>query len=273
MLPYEWLVRLTAFAGVFAAMALWERLRPARALTVSKRQRWSANLGLLALNWLVMRLLFPGAAVGIAIVAEQAGSGLLHVLQAPQAVAMPVSLLVLDLGIYLQHLLFHGVPLLWRLHRVHHADLDFDVTTGGRFHPVEMLLSMLFKGAIILALGPPWLAVLMFEIVLNAAAVFNHANVRLPAKLDACLRWVVVTPDMHRVHHSVQPREHNSNFGFNLPWWDRVFGTYLAQPQLGHSAMTIGLPQPREPALCARLGAMLAMPFKPSRLSRTPLES
>jgi sterol desaturase/sphingolipid hydroxylase (fatty acid hydroxylase superfamily) len=206
--------------------------------------------------------LFPSAAVGIAVIAQQAGSGLFHVVSAPYWIAMLASLLVLDLAVYLQHVLFHTVPVLWRLHRVHHADLDFDITTGSRFHPLEMLLSMLFKGVVIFALGAPWLAVLIFELTLNAAAVFNHANVSLPAKLERWLRWVVVTPDMHRVHHSTERSEYNSNFGFNLPWWDRALGTYRAQPRVGHQAMTIGLPQPREPAICASLAALLAMPFR-----------
>jgi sterol desaturase/sphingolipid hydroxylase (fatty acid hydroxylase superfamily) len=153
------------------------------------------------------------------------------------------------------------VPALWRLHGVHHADLDLDVTSGSRFHPLEMLLSMLFKGAVIFALGPPWLAVLMFEVILNAAAVFNHANVRLPPKADRVLRWLIVTPDMHRIHHSTLPREHNSNFGFNLPWWDRLFGTYVAEPRAGHLAMTIGLPRLRSADDCVNLMALLTAPF------------
>jgi sterol desaturase/sphingolipid hydroxylase (fatty acid hydroxylase superfamily) len=261
-LPPEWLIRLAAFAAVFGVMWLAEALAPARALTASKRERWSANLALLALNLVLMRLLFPSAAVGIAVVAEQSGSGLFHVVSAPYWIALLASLLVLDLAVYLQHVLFHTLPALWRLHRVHHADLDFDITTGSRFHPLEMLLSMLFKAVVIFALGAPWLAVLIFELTLNAAAVFNHANVRLPAKLERWLRWVIVTPEMHRVHHSAERGEYNSNFGFNLPWWDRALGTYRAQPRLGHQAMTIGLPQPREPAICSRLAALLAMPFR-----------
>ena len=172
-----------------------------------------------------------------------------------------LSVLALDLAIYLQHLMFHAVPLFWRLHRVHHADLDFDVTTGARFHPVEIVLSMLIKFAVILALGPPALAVLLFEVLLNATSMFNHGNVRLPARVDRVLRWLVVTPDMHRVHHSVDPRETNSNFGFNVPWWDRLFGTYRAQPQAGHDAMTIGIEQFRVPRELW-LDRMLLQPFR-----------
>ena len=264
-LAHEWWIRLGGFASMFVLMALAEFAEPARALVVRKRQRWFANLSLLTLNTVVVRLVFPGSAVGIAVLAQHTGSGLLHVVRVPEAVALVVSLLVLDLGIYLQHILFHSVPALWRLHSVHHADLDFDVTTGSRFHPLEMLLSMLFKGAIILALGPPWLAVLIFEMILNAAAVFNHANVHLPLKADRSLRWVIVTPDMHRIHHSAQPREHNSNFGFNLPWWDRLFGTYVAEPRPDHAAMTIGLPQLCSADDCTNFARLLMLPFNRCR--------
>jgi sterol desaturase/sphingolipid hydroxylase (fatty acid hydroxylase superfamily) len=187
--------------------------------------------------------------------------GLLNVFQVPYPLAILLSVLALDLAIYLQHLMFHAVPLLWRLHRMHHADLDFDVTTGARFHPVEILLSMLIKFAVILVLGPPAVAVLVFEVLLNATAIFNHGNVRMPARVDAVLRWLVVTPDMHRVHHSANPRETNSNFGFNLPWWDRLFGTYRAQPQAGHDGMTIGIEQFRT-ARDLWLDRMLLQPLR-----------
>jgi sterol desaturase/sphingolipid hydroxylase (fatty acid hydroxylase superfamily) len=262
LLACEWLLRLGVFGAVFALMALAEWAAPARALTLSKRRRWATNLSLLALNTIAVRLLFPAAAVGIAISAQQSGSGLLNMLRVPDALAFIVSFLLLDLGIYLQHVLFHRVPALWRLHRVHHLDADLDVTTGNRFHPIEMLLSMAIKSLMILALGAPWLAVLAFEIVLNAAALFNHANVRLPARVERSLRWIIVTPDMHRIHHSSLSSEYNRNFGFNLPWWDRLLGTYTPEPRDGHAAMRIGVLQPQAAAAGASLGAMLALPLQ-----------
>ena len=186
-------------------------------------------------------------AVGLSLFTEERGWGLFNVWEVPALVAIVVSLLVLDLVIYLQHVMFHAVPALWRLHRMHHADLEFDVTTGLRFHPVEILLSMGVKLAAVAALGPPAIAVLIFEILLNATSMFNHGNVRIPLGIDRMLRWFVVTPDMHRVHHSIHPIETNSNFGFNLPWWDRLLGTYRAQPREGHKAMIIGIEQFRTP--------------------------
>lgn len=247
LLAYEPALRLGAFAGIFAAMALWEAVAPARPLANARRLRWTNNLGLVALNTLLVRLAFPTAAVGVALAAEARGWGLLNVLDAPAWLAVPLTVGVMDFAIWGQHVVFHRVPLLWRLHRMHHADLDYDVTTGARFHPVEILLSMLLKLALVVALGAPAVAVLIFEVLLNATAMFNHGNVRLPARIDAVLRRLVVTPDMHRVHHSVVARETHSNFGFNLPWWDRLFGTYRAQPEAGHDGMTIGLPQFRDP--------------------------
>jgi sterol desaturase/sphingolipid hydroxylase (fatty acid hydroxylase superfamily) len=191
----------------------------------------------------------------------ESGAGLLNQVGVPYPVAVVVSILVLDLVIYLQHLMFHAVPILWRLHRMHHADLDFDVTTGARFHPIEIVLSMLIKFAAIAVLGPPAVAVLVFEVLLNATAMFNHGNVRIPPAWDRVLRWVVVTPDMHRVHHSIEAPETNSNFGFNLPWWDRLFGTYRAQPAAGHEGMTIGIGQFRT-GRDLWLDRMLALPFR-----------
>jgi sterol desaturase/sphingolipid hydroxylase (fatty acid hydroxylase superfamily) len=243
ILNHEPGVRLGAFLGVFAVMAVWEVAAARRELRAAKGSRWFANLGITVLNTLVLRVLFPAAAVGTAAVAADRGWGILNNLQARPAVAIIGSVLVLDLVIYLQHVVFHAVPALWRLHMVHHADLDFDVTTGLRFHPLEVVLSMVIKLAAVLLLGPPVVAVLIFEVVLNATAMFNHGNVRIPLALDRIVRWFVVTPDMHRVHHSVEPHETNSNFGFNLPWWDRLLGTYKAQPAAGHEAMTVGLEQ------------------------------
>jgi sterol desaturase/sphingolipid hydroxylase (fatty acid hydroxylase superfamily) len=242
----EPLIRFLAFAGVFAAMALWELLAPRRG-PAHRAVRWSSNLGVLALDTLLVRLIFPMAAVGFALFAEQRGWGLFNAFDVPWWLAFGVSLLALDLAIYLQHVLFHAVPALWRLHRMHHADLEFDLTTGLRFHPVEILLSMGLKVGVVAALGPPAVAVLVFEVLLNATSIFNHGNVALPRRLDRVLRWLVVTPEMHRVHHSIHPDETNSNFGFNLPWWDRLFGTYRDQPRDGHEAMTIGIEQFRTP--------------------------
>jgi sterol desaturase/sphingolipid hydroxylase (fatty acid hydroxylase superfamily) len=175
------------------------------------------------------------------------GWGLLNHFQVPFAIAVPLAVIAMDFVIWLQHVMVHAVPALWRLHRVHHADLDYDVTTGARFHPLEIILSMLIKFATIVVLGPPVVAVVIFEVLLNATAMFNHGNIRLPAGLDRVLRWVVVTPDMHRVHHSVEDDETNSNFGFNLPWWDRLFGTYRDQPRAGHVGMTIGIRSASQP--------------------------
>lgn len=262
VMGHELAVRLTCFFVVFAAVAGVEIILPRRALTASKPLRWVNNLGLVALNSIVLRLLFPAAAVGMATFAEQEGWGLFHYLQISPALALLASVILLDLAIYLQHVMFHAVPLLWRLHRMHHADMDFDVTTGARFHPIEIILSMLIKFAVILLLGPPLVAVVVFEVLLNATAMFNHGNLRLPLVLDRWLRWVVVTPDMHRVHHSVEDDETNSNFGFNLPWWDRLFGTYRDQPRGGHEGMTIGIYTCRDPRVVERLPGMLALPFR-----------
>jgi len=261
LVEHEPLLRFGAFLGVFALVAGWEALAPRRARGYSRRQRWPHNLGLLALDGLAVRLVAPGAAIAVAIAVEAQGWGLLNALALPFWAEIAVAVVLLDLVIYFQHVLFHAVPLLWRLHRVHHADPDFDVTTGIRFHPVEILLSVGIKCAAVAALGAPALAVLLFEVVLSATAVFNHANGRLPRAVDRWLRWFVVTPDMHRVHHSTVQHETNSNFGFNLPWWDRLFGTYVAQPAAGHSAMTIGLDglQGREEL---SIGRLLTQPFR-----------
>ena len=243
LLATEPQLRLAVFLGILVAMALWELATPRRRQEIPRVIRWTNNLGLVVIDAIVLRLSFPTLAVGLAVIAQDRGLGLFNIIKAPDWVAVLVSVIVLDLVIYLQHVMFHAVPALWRLHRMHHADLEFDVTTGLRFHPVEMLLSMGIKLAVVVALGPPALAVLIFEILLNATAMFNHSNIRLPMLLDSFLRLVVVTPDMHRVHHSVIPEETNSNFGFNLPWWDRLLGTYKAQPKAGHEGMTIGIEQ------------------------------
>jgi sterol desaturase/sphingolipid hydroxylase (fatty acid hydroxylase superfamily) len=239
----EILIRSSAFLCVFVVMAAFEVAVPRRRREIPRLLRWTNNLGVVVIDTILVRLAFPLVAVGIALLAEERGWGLFNAVEIPVWAAFAVSLLALDLAIYLQHVMFHAVPAFWRLHRMHHADLEFDVTTGLRFHPVEILLSMGIKIGVVAALGPPAAAVLVFDLLLNATAMFNHSNVRIPPGVDRVLRWFVVTPDMHRVHHSILPNETNSNFGFNLPWWDRLLGTYRAQPSEGHEEMTIGVEQ------------------------------
>ncbi len=254
-------IRLSFFIGTLAIMALWEIIAPKRALTVSKALRWSNNLGLVFFNSFIVRLLFPAAAVGIAVFASEHGWGLLNYYSIPFALSVVISIIAMDFIIYLQHVMVHAVPVLWRLHRVHHADLDYDVTTGARFHTFEIILSMLIKFATIVVLGPPVVAVIIFEVALNAMAMFNHGNVGLPKSLDKILRWFIVTPDMHRVHHSIEDDETNSNFGFNLTWWDRLFGTYRDQPRGGHQGMKIGIHKFTDVKQTNWITGMLAMPF------------
>ena len=246
-LAVEPILRLGCFFGVLVLMTLWEVLTPRRPRSIRRLLRWSNNLGLVVLNTLLVRLLFPLAGVGMAFHAQTMGWGLFNIVAPSAWLAIPGAVLLLDLTIYGQHVMLHAVPLLWRLHRMHHADLEFDVTTGLRFHPGEIVVSMLIKLAAVLVLGPTPIAVLIFEVMLNATSMFNHGNVRVPTRLDRVLRLFVVTPDMHRVHHSIDRRETDSNFGFNVPWWDRLFGTYRAQPALGHDRMTLGIDRFREP--------------------------
>jgi sterol desaturase/sphingolipid hydroxylase (fatty acid hydroxylase superfamily) len=257
----ELLIRASAFAVVFAALALWETAAPRRPAFAGRAPRWPSNLGILLVDVLAVRVLVPVAVVGAALLAAGRGWGLLHYGGWRLSVATLIGFLVLDLVIYAQHVAFHKVPVLWRLHRMHHADLDIDVTTGVRFHPFEILISMAIKIATVIVFGIPAVAVLLFEVVLNATAMFNHANVSMPAALDRALRLVLVTPDMHRVHHSVLRRETDSNFGFNLPWWDRLFGTYRDKPEAGHAGMTVGLPIFRDTAEL-RLDRLLTQPFR-----------
>lgn len=254
-------IRLVCFTGVFAAMAVWEILAPRRELTTRKTLRWASNLGLVFVNSVLLRLIVPLGAVGVALMAEELEWGLFNAVEVPYLAAVLSSVVLLDFAIYLQHVMFHAVPLFWRLHMVHHADLDIDVTTGIRFHTIEIVLSFGIKAGVILLLGPPVVAVLIFEVLLNATSMFNHSNVRIPLWLDRVLRWVVVTPDMHRVHHSWYRQETNSNFGFNHPWWDHLMGTYRDQPADGHVAMTIGLSQLRDEQKTGRLHWMLCLPF------------
>jgi sterol desaturase/sphingolipid hydroxylase (fatty acid hydroxylase superfamily) len=260
ILAHEGAIRLSFFLAILIAMVVWEVLYPRRPLNTSKTLRWYSNLGLVFIDTLALRLLLPVQAVGMALLAQSRGWGLLNNISLPYWLEIVIGVVVLDFVIYLQHAIFHFIPLFWKLHRIHHTDLDFDVTTGIRFHPVEILLSMGIKMIAVIILGPSALAVILFEVLLNATSMFNHGNVRLPVSIDRVLRLFVVTPEMHRVHHSVLIREFNSNFGFSLPWWDRILGTYRAQPEAGHEAMTIGLAQFRDPNALA-LSHLLLLPF------------
>lgn len=254
------LLRLGAFIGVFALVAGWEAASPRRSRSVSRGRRWPNNLGLLLVDAAVLRIALPGAAVAVAVAGEGRPWGLIHLIDAPAWLGFIVTIVLLDLVLYFQHVTFHAVPALWRLHRVHHSDLDFDVTTGTRFHPIEILISMAIKVAAVAAIGASPEAVLTFEILLNATSMFNHANAGLPSRIERIVRSVLVTPDMHRVHHSVVYNESGSNFGFSLPWWDRLFGTYKAAPAAGHLGMTIGVDAFRS-AGDSRLDRLLIQPL------------
>ena len=263
-MEFEPALRLGGFFGVLALLAILELRSPRRAQRFERWLRWPSNFGIVVVDTLVSRLVFPAAAVGAAVYAEGRGWGLLNRAALPDWLEILVAIVALDLVIYAQHVLFHRVPTLWRLHRVHHADLEFDVTTGIRFHPIEILLSMAIKLGAVVILGAPALGVLIFEVLLNAAAMFNHSNLKLPIGVDRVLRRVLVTPDMHRVHHSIVVRETHSNFGFALPWWDRLFRTYRAQPVAGHDGMTIGVPEFRDRGEL-RLDRMLMQPLRRGR--------
>ena len=263
-MPEEQLIRLTFFFGVLAVVGVWEAIAPRRALTDSKGRRWFANLSLVLIDTAVLRLLLPVLPVGMALMSQERGWGALNNVLLPDWIKIVMALAALDFIIYLQHALFHFLPILWRLHRMHHCDLDIDVTTGNRFHPIEILISAGIKLGAVVLIGPPVVAVLAFEVALNASSQFNHGNIRIPEAVDRWLRLVVVTPDMHRVHHSVIPRETNSNFGFNLPWWDRLCGTYRPQPEAGHLGMTIGLKEFRDPQRL-NLFRLLIQPFLRNR--------
>lgn len=256
----EYILRAGFFFGIFVIIALWEAAAARRKLSAPRTARWTSNLGIVFLNTLVVCWLPPVTAVGLAALSQERSWGLLNNFHLPAAQALILSVAAMDLAIYLQHVMFHAVPILWRLHRVHHADLDFDVTTGLRFHPIEISLSMLIKLAVVALLGPSPTAVLVFEILLNGTSMFNHGNINIPQGLAGALGLFVVTPDMHRVHHSILVRETNSNFGFNLPWWDRLFGTYRSRPAAGHEGMTIGISEFRDRRSWS-LPWMLALPF------------
>lgn len=259
-MEHEAQIRLACFGGVFLLMALWELAAPRRPSLPAKGRRWLANLGLVVVDTLAVRLVFPLAAVGMAGLAQEWQWGVLNRWETPYVLAFLASVVALDFIIYLQHVVFHALPPLWRLHMVHHADLDFDVTTGLRFHPLEILLSMAIKLTAVAIIGPPVEAVVAFEVLLNATSMFNHSNIRIPPRLDHVLRWLVVTPDMHRVHHSIDVSESNHNFGFNLPWWDRLCGTYQPRPAAGHEKMMIGLHRYRD-VMQQSLYRLLVMPF------------
>ena len=260
-IPHEAAIRIGFFLLIFIAVAIAETGAPRRPLTTRKAARWRVNLAITLIDAAVARFLSPILPVGLALLAASRGWGALNHLSVPFWPSVLIGVLFLDLVIYLQHVMFHMLPLFWRLHGMHHTDLDIDVTSGLRFHPLEIYLSMLIKLAAVAVLGVPALAVLVFEVLLNGTSMFSHGNIRLREGLDRLLRLFVVTPDMHRVHHSVIIRETNSNFGFNFPWWDRFFGTYRAQPAMGHDGMTIGLARFRD-AEALTLGALLLLPFR-----------
>ncbi len=262
-MEFDSIIRVIAFFGVFGLMASWEMMAPRRRMSSPRWKRWLANLSVAVLNTVVVRILLASGAVGMAMVAEEQGWGILNMIQGPTWIEIMLAVLLLDLLIYFQHVTSHAVPALWKFHMVHHADPDYDVTTAVRFHPVEAGLSMVLKMIGVAIVGASPTAVLAFEVLLNGMAMFNHANARIHPSVDAVLRWVVVTPDMHRTHHSIVPRESNRNYGFNLPWWDRMFGTYLEHPAQGYERMTFGLPQFRSQA-CQTLHNILKLPFRPA---------
>lgn len=266
VVQHEGVIRLAAFAAIFAAMALLEIVLEERPLITQRRGRWMRHGAMLVINTLVVRLLFPAGAVGAALFAEHRGVGILRVIPLPPWIAAIAAFLALDFLLWLQHVVFHAVPRLFALHQVHHADRDFDASLGVRFHPLEMILSMTLKAGMVLLIGAPPFVVVIFEIVLNATSVFNHANIRMPRALDRVLRMLLVTPAMHRIHHSEAGEEMNANYGFNLPWWDRLFGTY--RPAAA-APIVVGMPEYPEVAE-QTLPWMIALPFR-SRLRRAPL--
>jgi sterol desaturase/sphingolipid hydroxylase (fatty acid hydroxylase superfamily) len=266
----EAVFRLGVFLVVLLVVVSLEFWQPKRTWRESRKKRWGINLGLIALNVVVQRLTLGAAAVAMAVYAQTEGWGLLNLLDWPGWLVFLVGLLLLDLSIYLQHVLAHALPFFWRLHQVHHADLDLDVTSGLRFHPLEILLSLVYKVLVVAALGLPPLVVLVFEALLNGASMFSHANIRLKPGLERVIRWFIITPDMHRIHHSIYPQETNSNYGFFLSTWDRLLGTYTQSPRDGHLKMTLGLDYQQEQEKLG-LKDLLLMPFKP--LPKTPLEA
>ncbi len=276
-MTWEWLssesgLRLIFFFGILLVMSCWELLAPRKTLTANKLLRWTSNLGLIFLNSLVLRLLLPMGAVGVATLVETKEWGLFHQISLPSWLELFTAVIFLDFAIYWQHVVSHKMPMFWKIHRVHHVDLNIDVTTGLRFHTIEIVLSFAFKLLLILVFGIAPLAVLIFEILLNGTAMFNHSNVKLPLWLDRFIRLFLVTPDMHRVHHSVLQHETDSNYGFNLPWWDYLFRTYIAQPQKGHDKMTIGL-ENYQIKQAEQLPWMLWFPFVKEETESEPQEN
>ncbi|RUM98878.1 sterol desaturase family protein [Pseudaminobacter arsenicus] len=271
VIPGEAAIRMAAFLAIFASMAVFElwspRLERPEMASALKSRRWFTNLSMVVISSLVLRVIFPAAAVGAAALAEMRGWGLLHMAGIDGIFGGVFAFVVLDLAVWLEHVVSHKIPFLWRIHRMHHCDVGFDVTTGLRFHPFEILISMVWKAAVVIALGAPVLAVLLFEIVLNGSSMFSHSNIRIGARADRLLRRVIVTPDMHRVHHSAERAETDSNYGFNFSLWDRLFGTYVEQPRRGHDGMTIGLAEYRgdEPT---HIGWLLRLPFLSNRRSK-----
>lgn len=257
----ETTLRLVVFLGVLLTLAVLEAIFPRRATNQNRMRRWPSNLGVSVVSQMLVRAVVPVTAVAFAVEVTSRGWGLLNWVDAPVMLEIVIAVLLLDLVIYWQHRVFHIVRPLWRLHRMHHADINFDVTTGIRFHPLSILISVALKLAAVFAIGPSVVAVLAFEILLNATSLFNHSNLRIPTRMDRVLRWIVVTPDMHRVHHSTNNTEMNCNFGFNFPWWDRIFGTYLQSPESAHEHMQIGLPDFRAVEE-SRLDKLLTQPFR-----------
>ncbi len=257
----EMIIRLSFFFGTLVILSIWEWLFPKRHLTVSKLKRWLNNIAIIFVNSFVVRLFFPAALVGVAYYAEQHHYGLFNLITMNYWLAIIISVILLDFTIYLQHVMFHAVPIFWRIHRMHHVDLDIDVTTGVRFHPIEIVISLCIKIAAVILIGAPILAVIVFEILLNSITMFNHSNISISHSVDNLIRKIIVTPDMHRVHHSDIPYETNSNFGFNLSIWDRLCGTYQPQPSLGHEKMVIGIKEIRDSKYCINLLGMLILPF------------
>lgn len=261
LVKHESMMRFGVFFGILVLIRVWETLAPCRRPAAPQVMRWFSNVGLLVVGTAMLRAIFPLAAVGVATIAQAQQWGLFYLITLAPWQTIVLSIIFLDFATYLQHILFHTLPILWRFHKIHHADLDFDVTTGLRFHPIEILLSMVGKATIVVLLGAPAVAVLMFELILNATSMFNHGNVRLPANLEPVLRLGIVTPDMHRIHHSSLVAETNSNFGFNIPWWDHLFGTYRASPAIGHQEMPLGLAEYENDLRMAQLPWMLLCPL------------
>ncbi|MBJ7265416.1 sterol desaturase family protein [Idiomarina abyssalis] len=264
----ETLWRLSVFIGVLLVMVLWEFLAPKRKPRYSRKQRWPANLAIVAVDTLLLRVIAPVGLTGIALRASEQEWGLFHYLSSTAGNELPfwfvvlVSLVALDIVLYWQHRLFHRIPVLWRMHRVHHADPDFDVTTGLRFHPAEIVLSFFIKASAILVLGAPALAVIVFEIILNACSLFNHGNVALPTSLERAARKVLITQELHRIHHSVEKEETNSNYGFSVSWWDHLFGSFTSKPKAGSDQVDIGLKEYRDASITTKLWGLLKIPFR-----------